>query len=321
MKLGCVMMDIAGTELTAEERQTLSHPHVGSVLLFSRNYQNRDQLQTLIQDIRSVRDPLLIAVDQEGGRVQRFKDDFTLLPPLSDFGMTYVSNAEKALQKAEESAYVMASELVAMGIDISFAPVLDLDYGVSEVIGNRSFHRDPEIVAMLAGRYIDGMNRAGMQATGKHFPGHGAVIADSHHALPIDERPLKDIFEQDMLPFVALKDKLWGVMPAHVRYTAADENTAGFSRFWLQEILREDVEFKGAIISDDLSMAGAAPAGESYLQRAQKALTAGCDILIVANNPDGLQEILSGLEYEMSAESEQRILAGLAFKLLISVKH
>lgn len=312
MKLGCVMMDLEGLELSMEERQTLCHPQVAGVLLFSRNYQDRDQLQGLVQDIRSVRDPLLIAVDQEGGRVQRFKTGFTSLPPLSEFGKIYTSDAGKAIQAAEDSAYTMASELVSIGIDISFAPVLDLDYGVSEIIGNRSFHRDPEVVALLAGAYIEGMKEAGMKATGKHFPGHGAVTADSHIALPVDTRDLKEIFEEDLLPFVALNDDLWGVMPAHIRYTEADEDTAGFSSFWLQEILRQEIGFEGAIISDDLAMAGAAPSGETYLQRAEKALKAGCDMLIVGNNPEGLHEILSGLNYDMPEASEKRLLQGLA---------
>src|SRR5690606_35678075 len=225
-------------------------------------------------------------------RVQRFKEEFTRLPALRDFGITYTANSARALKEAEEKAYIMASELINIGIDISFAPVLDLDYGVSEVIGDRSFHRDPEVVTMLADAYIDGMKRAGMKATGKHFPGHGAVKADSHVALPIDDRDLKDIFEEDLLPFVALKDKLRGIMPAHIRYTKADDNTADFSKFWLKEILRKEIGFEGAIISDDLSMAGAAPAGVSYLQRAEKALGAGCDIIIAVNNQEGLNEIL-----------------------------
>ncbi|MDF3055256.1 MAG: beta-N-acetylhexosaminidase [Gammaproteobacteria bacterium] len=311
MKLGCIMMDLIGVELTPDERQTLLHPHIGGVLLFSRNYQNCDQLKALIQEIRRIRDPLLIAVDQEGGRVQRFKEGFTRLPALSELGMAYISDSKKALQQSEEVAYTMASQLLAVGVDISFSPVLDLDYGVSEVIGNRSFHRDPEVVTLLATAYVSGMKKAGMQATGKHFPGHGAVVADSHTDLPIDSRSLSKIFEEDLLPFAALKDMLWGIMPAHVRYVDADDQTAGFSSFWLKEVLREEIGFQGAIISDDLSMAAAAPAGETYLQRAEKSLAAGCDMIIVSNNPAGLREILSGLSYDMPTASEKRLLAGL----------
>jgi beta-N-acetylhexosaminidase len=311
MKLGPVMMDIASVALSPEEHRTLKHPSIGGVLLFSRNYQNRDQLKALIQDIRSIRDPLLIAVDQEGGRVQRFKEGFTRLPAVSELGIVYDSDPDKALNQAEEMGYTMASELAAVNIDISFAPVLDLDYALSQVIGDRSFHRSPEIVSLLAGAYIRGMNKAGMQATGKHFPGHGAVAEDSHVALPIDTRSLVEIVETDLRPFAALSNQLWGIMPAHVRYTEVDEQTAGFSSIWLQEILRRKIGFQGAIISDDLSMVGASPFGEtSCLQRAEKALVAGCDMVIVANHAGGLQEILLGLSYEMTDVSEKRLLAG-----------
>jgi beta-N-acetylhexosaminidase len=289
----------------------LLHPHVGGIILFSRNYQDRDQLYRLVEDIRSLRDPLLIAVDQEGGRVQRFKEGFTRLPALAELGQLYDIHPTSALERIQEVGYLMASELIAVGIDLSFAPVLDLNHGLSGVIGDRSFHRDPEVVVLLASAYIASMQKAGMKATGKHFPGHGGVVGDSHTSLPIDERTVECILQEDMLPFIALKDVLWGIMPAYVRYIQADQETAVFSSFWLQEILREEVGFQGAIISDDLSMAGAAPSGETYLQRAEKALTAGCDMLIVANNPSGVSEVLSGLSYEISANSQRRLMAGL----------
>lgn len=309
MRIGPVMMDISGIELTLEESQQLVHPLVGGVILFKRNYQNKEQLRRLIAHIRSIRDPLLITVDQEGGRVQRFRGEFSDLPPLASFGQLYQQNPGHALEQAQQSGYLMATEIQSVGIDMSLAPVLDIDRGVSTIIGDRSFADQAQQVIELARAYIKGMREAGMVATGKHFPGHGAVAADSHLCLPEDPREFDLIFAEDIQPFLQLKDQLWGIMPAHIRYTAIDETPAGFSTFWLQTILRQKIGFDGVIISDDLSMAGAEGQG-SYLERAQKALAAGCDMIIICNQPQGRAEILAGLSYTLSPESEKRILNG-----------
>lgn len=310
MRIGPVMMDIAGTQLTVQECQQLTHPLVGGVILFKRNYQDYSQLCQLVEQIRSLRNPLLIAVDQEGGRVQRFRDGFTSLPPLAHFGQLYEKDAQQALEQARQLAYIMAKEIRAVGIDISLAPVLDVDRGLSSVIGDRSFSQNPAIVIQLACAYITGMREAGMSATGKHFPGHGAVAADSHLCLPEDNRDFEVIFQEDIQTFQQLKDQLWGIMPAHIRYTQVDNLPAGFSSFWLQTILREKIDFQGVIISDDLSMSGAEGQG-GYLNRAQKALAVGCDMIIVCNHAPGLAEILAGLSYSLSDESQARILKGL----------
>jgi beta-N-acetylhexosaminidase len=238
---------------------------------------------------------LLISVDHEGGRVQRFRQDFTRLPPVAAIGQHYHQHPQQALQQAEQTGWLMASELRAVGIDFSFAPVLDLNYGVSEVIGDRSFHRDPKAVTDIARAYIHGMKKAWMSAVGKHFPGHGAVEVDSHLGLPVDKRYFEDMLQADMLPFSQLCQKeLAGIMPAHIVYEQSDEMPAGFSRFWLQEVLRERFGFQGAIISDDLSMEGAAIVG-GPLERAEAALEAGCDMVLVCNNPGSVVEVIDGL--------------------------
>ena len=309
MSLGPIIMDISGLELTAEEAQQLAHPLIGAVLLFKRNYRDRTQLCHLIEAIRSIRDPLLIAVDQEGGRVQRLQQGFTPLPPLAYFGQLYQQNPRHALEQAQQSGYLMANEMAAVGIDLSFAPVLDIDRGISTIIGDRSFSDQMQVVVDLGLAYIRGMRQAGMAATGKHFPGHGAVAADSHLCLPEDTREFDDIFAADIQPFLQLKDQLWSIMPAHIRYTAVDSLPAGFSPFWLQTVLRARLGFDGVIISDDLSMSGAEGQG-SYLERGHKALAAGCDMIIVCNHPQGLTEILADLSYEISPASERRILSG-----------
>jgi beta-N-acetylhexosaminidase len=284
MTLGPVMLDIAGTRLAPEDRELLAHPNVGGVILFSRNYESPAQLQELTREIHALRHPeLVIAVDQEGGRVQRFREGFTPLPPMHMLGRHYELEHDRALQLAETSGWLMAAELRAAGVDLSFAPVLDLDYGLSEIIGDRAFHRDPEVVARLAGRFAAGMRRAGMGAVGKHFPGHGGVVADSHHALPEDRRAYADLLD-DMRPYeLLIGEGLAGVMVAHVVYTRLDRMPAGFSRWWLGTELRIRLRFQGAIFSDDLSMAGAAFAG-SPEQRAALALEAGCDVVLVCND-------------------------------------
>lgn len=298
MSLGPVMLDLRGTTLDEEEREILTHPLVGGVILFSRNFESPEQLTALIADIHALRKPpLLIGVDQEGGRVQRFREGFTRLPAARRFGEIYDHDRRRGKQLAEQAGWVMASELRAAGVDISFAPVLDLDYGISSVIGDRSFHRRPQAVAELAGAVMHGMQRAGMAATGKHFPGHGAVEADSHEALPRDARRLEDILVEDVKPYEAMiANGLAAVMPAHVVYSDVDERTAGFSPFWLGEVLRKRLGFQGVIFSDDLTMEGASVAGD-YVARAEAALGAGCDMVLVCNNPEGARALLRGLDY------------------------
>lgn len=285
MTLGPLMADIDGLELTDEDRALLRHPAVGGVILFSRNYASTGQLSALIDDLHRLRDPhLLVAVDQEGGRVQRFRDEFTHLPPLACLGHIHDSDTDRARHLARVSGWLMASELRAVGIDLSFAPVLDLEFGVSTIIGNRALHKRPEIVAELALAYQAGMHDAGMAATGKHFPGHGAVAADSHVALPLDERSFEDMALWDMVPFRRMIDAgLAAIMMAHVVYPAVDTLPASFSKCWIMDVLRGQFDFNGLVFSDDLSMEGAACIGD-HTTRAQAALEAGCDMVLVCNN-------------------------------------
>ncbi|MGB5426759.1 MAG: beta-N-acetylhexosaminidase [Gammaproteobacteria bacterium] len=285
MTLGPLMADIEGLELTDEDRELLRHPAVGGVILFSRNYASTGQLRALVDALHRLRDPhLLVAVDQEGGRVQRFRDEFTHLPPLACLGSIHDTDADRARHLARVSGWLMASELRAVGIDLSFAPVLDLEFGVSSIIGNRALHKRPEVVAELALAYQAGMHDAGMAATGKHFPGHGAVAADSHLDLPIDERRFEDMAQWDMVPFRRMIDAgLAAIMMAHVVYSAVDKHPASFSRYWIKAILREQLGFNGLVFSDDLSMEGAACIGD-HSARAQAALEAGCDMVLVCNN-------------------------------------
>jgi beta-N-acetylhexosaminidase len=281
------MADIDGLELSDEDRALLRHPAVGGVILFSRNYASIGQLSALVDDLHRLRDPhLLVAVDQEGGRVQRFKDEFTHLPPLACLGNIHDTDKDRARHLARVSGWLMASELRAVGIDLSFAPVLDLECGVSTIIGNRALHRRPEVVAELALAYQAGMHDAGMAATGKHFPGHGAVAADSHVALPVDERRFEDMALWDMLPFRRMIDAgLAAIMMAHVVYPAVDKLPASFSRVWITDVLRGQLNFNGLVFSDDLSMEGAACIGD-HVARAQAALDAGSDMVLVCNNRD-----------------------------------
>jgi beta-N-acetylhexosaminidase len=307
MPLGPVMCDLAGFELTAEEIQRLRHPLVGGVILFGRNYQSPEQLADLTAAIRSTRKELLIAVDHEGGRVQRFRDGFTRLPPMRALGSLWNSNPEKAKKRAQEIGYVLAAELLAHGVDFSFAPVLDIDFGTSGVIGDRAFHRDPAIIAELGIALQQGMNDAGMQTVGKHFPGHGFVRADSHHEIPVDEREFDAINRDDLMPFYKMaRAGMAAVMPAHVIYPQVDAQPAGFSRVWLQDILRKQMQFDGVIFSDDLSMEGASVAG-GVIARAEAALNAGCDMVLVCNAPDAADELLAGLHYKMPAKSAARL--------------
>lgn len=294
MSFGRLMLDVQSTQLTQEEKHYLQHPQVGGVILFSRNIDTPQQVAALTAELRQLNPRLLLAVDQEGGRVQRLKTGFTTLPAMGVLGGLHALNPSVAVESAQLLGRLMASEVLAVGLDFSFAPVLDLDYGVSEVIGDRAFAGQPEVVSLLAGAWIDGMHKAGMAAIGKHFPGHGKVAADSHLALPVDERSLTELQDTCLQPFAALSSQLQGIMPAHVVYPAVDDQPAGFSRFWL-DFLRHELNFQGMIFSDDLSMAGAEIAG-TPVQRAQAALQAGCDQILVCNHPDQALEVLTWLE-------------------------
>jgi beta-N-acetylhexosaminidase len=296
MTLGPLMIDVAGTDLTLEDRDLLAHPLVGGCILFTRNFASIEQLEALVASIRAVRVPsLLVAVDHEGGRVQRFRKDFTVLPPMRTIGREYDIDAAAGRQLARQAGWLLAAELLAVGIDISFAPVVDLDYGVSSVIGDRAFHRDPRAVAELSIAFANGMRDAGMTATAKHFPGHGAVVPDSHVAMPIDRRPLADM-EDDIYPYRRLIDNgLASIMAAHVVFAEVDPLPAGFSRKWLQDELRGRLGFDGAIFSDDLSMAGAGVVGDMP-ERVRAALKAGCDIVPVCNNRQGVLQVIESLQ-------------------------
>ncbi len=282
------MIDIAGTELTDIERQRLCHPLVGGLILFSRNYASPEQLSSLTAEVHALRStPLLIAIDHEGGRVQRCREGFTRLPAMRSLGELWDRDASKAIEAATLIGYVLASELRQCGVDLSFTPVLDVDWGRSAVVGSRSFHRDPEVIVALAEQLIAGLRQAGMRACGKHFPGHGWAEADSHLMLPIDDRPLAEI-ERDMWPFRKLA--LDAIMPAHVVYSQVDSRTAGFSPVWLKK-LREELGFDGLIFSDDLSMEGASVVGD-VVARVSAAWNAGCDMLLVCNAPDKAADVL-----------------------------
>lgn len=288
-----LMMDLAGLSVSEEEAALLQHQQVGGIILFSRNFSNKAQLIELVKSVREIRADLLIAVDHEGGRVQRFREEFTLIPAMGDILPVAKGDMVLAQRWSRELGFLMAIELVACDIDLSFAPVLDVN-GVSDVIGKRSFSAKPEEVGLLAESFIEGMNQAGMAAVGKHFPGHGSVKADTHVAMAEDNRSKDEIFNFDMQPFKQLmaKKQLNGVMPAHVVYKQVDPNPAGFSSYWLQDILRQELAFDGVIFSDDLGMKGASFAGD-YLGRAQAALSAGCDMILVCNDPEGVKTLLS----------------------------
>lgn len=308
MSLGPVMLDLEGLELTPEERELLRHPQTGGVILFARNYADPGQLKALTQSIHALRSPHpVIAVDQEGGRVQRFRDGFTRLPPPAALGALYDRDQTKGLTAAAGLGWLMAVEVLRHGLDISFAPVLDLDHGVSGVIGDRAFHRDAEIVARLGRAYIRGMREAGMAATGKHFPGHGAVREDSHTEKPRDPRRLADLMLADILPFERLiAQGLAGIMPAHVVYEAVDSKPAGYSRRWVQEILRRRLDFQGVVFSDDLCMAGA-ELGSCHADRAELALEAGCDMVLVCNHRAAAVEVLESLEGYSNPAAQMRL--------------
>lgn len=314
---GPVMVDVAGLALSPHEQARIAHPLVGGVILFARNFSDRAQLEALTAQIRAARNgPVLIAVDHEGGRVQRFRDDgFTHIPAMRALGQAWdgegdvvgESDAFLAQRLATAAGYVLAAELRACGVDLSFTPVLDLDYGGSRVIGNRALHRDPAIVASLARALNHGLLLAGMANCGKHFPGHGYVEGDSHHEMPVDDRNLETILAEDGAPYSWLGDAVVpSVMPAHVVYSQVDIQPAGFSRRWIQEILRQRLGYDGVVFSDDLTMEAATAVGD-ILARAQAALSAGCDMVLVCNRPDLADDLLARLQAPVDAVSAARI--------------
>lgn len=295
MTPGPLMLDLAGLELTSDEIQLLQHPLVGGVIYFARNFADRSQICALSESIAEVRADLLIAVDQEGGRVQRFRDGYTLFPPMASLGQYYIENEQEGRELLRNAGWLLAAEVIASGVDFSFAPVLDLDDCHCEVIADRSFSNDPLIASEAASHFIAGLHEAGMAVTGKHFPGHGGVVADSHLETPTDSRSLYDLRQRDMVPFSRLLPELDGIMPAHIIFPKVDPHCVGFSKRWLQDILRTELGFDGVIFSDDLSMKGADVAG-GYAAKTRAALDAGCDMVLVCNNREGALETLSYLE-------------------------
>jgi len=298
LPLGPLIIDLKGDlSLSVQDRRRLQSPMVGGVILFSRNFEDRPQLRDLIREIKALRSPELLAtVDQEGGRVQRFRGRFTRLPPAAACGRLYDMDRKAGRQLAHDVGLVMASELIACGLDLSFAPVMDVLRSESRVIGDRAFHSDTEAVHFLADAYISGMHEAGMGAVGKHFPGHGGVGVDSHTCLPEDDRPMADLRDCDLLPYLSLGSKLQGVMLAHVLYKTVNANIPSYSSFWVRDVLREEVGFKGVVFSDDLSMAGAGEA--PLIERCRTALQAGCDLLPVCNDLKAVDRFLHEAEDE-----------------------
>jgi beta-N-acetylhexosaminidase len=292
-----VVVDVLGTVLTDEDRERIRHPAAGAVILFARNYENPDQLKLLTEDIERQREPALpVCVDHEGGRVQRFREGFTAIPPMRTLGKLWDRDRDAAREAATSIGYIVAAELGAHGVDFSFAPVLDLDYGGSSVIGDRALHFDPTAVGALGACLVRGFAQGGVAAVAKHFPGHGYAEADSHVAVPRDERSFKEIARKDIVPYKAVIEAgVAAVMPAHVIYPQVDAEPAGYSKHWLQEVLRGKLGFEGLVFSDDLSMEGAAVAGGPP-ERARAAIGAGCDMVLLCNNPKGLDELLESLK-------------------------
>ncbi len=308
MSHGPLMFDVEGLSLSADDRERLAHPMAGGIILFARNYQSPEQVRGLIEDIhRAGSRSLLIAVDQEGGRVQRFRQGFTELPAACGFGKLYSRNHQKARRAAHETGWLMAAELRTVGVDFSFAPVLDLKTNISKVIGDRAFSSKARVIGELAYAWVAGARQAGMPSVAKHFPGHGCVEADSHHELPIDNRSFSNIWDNDLIPFHHLiENGLEGMMPAHVIYSSCDSKPAGYSRFWIQEVLRKRLGYKGCIFSDDLSMAAADVAG-GYQERARAALDAGCDMVLVCNNQQAAGQVLDELKDYQDPVAQTRL--------------
>lgn len=302
------MLGLSGLELSAEEKDILRHPLVGGVILFTRNYHSPEQITDLIHAVHILRQPsLLVAVDQEGGRVQRFRTGFTALPAPRRLGEAYERSPTYAKDMAAVTGWLMAAELRAVGVDFSFAPVLDLDRGISQIIGDRAFHYNPDVVVELALAHIKGVQKAGMEAVGKHFPGHGGVVADSHLELPLDERPPAVIFNEDRVVFDrVIRCGIAAIMASHVVYSQVDDQPAGFSSYWLKKILRQNLGFRGAIISDDLDMMAAGAVGV-HVERAQAALTAGCDMLLACNDRQGAIAILDNIHDPIDPLAQGRL--------------
>ncbi|MFV8782463.1 beta-N-acetylhexosaminidase [Microbulbifer sp. SA54] len=302
-QIGPVMIDVEGLVLSDEDRELLQHPLVGGLIFFARNYRDRAQLEALVGEIRAVRPEILLAVDQEGGRVQRFRDEFTRIPSMQAL------SAQADAQRLRDVGWLLAAELLAVGVDFSFAPVLDADDDFCRIVGDRSFACDPLQLFEKARPFMAGMHEAGMATTGKHFPGHGQVREDSHEELPVDQRALEEVLATDCQPFAQgiAAGELEAIMPAHIRFAQVDERSVGFSRFWLQDILRGRLGFDGVIFSDDLTMEGAGAAG-GYSERIRAAMAAGCDMGVVCNNREGAKQVLAALEgFEPDPESSRRL--------------
>ena len=301
-----MVVDVLGATLTDEDRQRIRHPAAGAVILFARNYENPEQLAQLTADIERQREPALpVCVDHEGGRVQRFREGFTAIPPMRALGKLWDRDRDAAKEAATSIGYVIAAKLGAHGVDFSFSPVLDLDYGGSSVIGDRALHFDPAAVGALGACLVKGLAQGGVAAVAKHFPGHGYAAADSHVAVPRDERTFKQIARKDIAPYKpVIEAGLAAVMPAHVIYSEVDSQPAGYSAHWLREVLRKQLGFEGIVFSDDLSMEGAAVAGGPP-ERARAALAAGCDMVLLCNNPAGLDELLESLKEVQLAQPER----------------
>ena len=301
---GRLMLDLAGTSVAEDEQALLQNPQVGGVILFARNVESRQQVEALVAQIRSLAPHLLIAVDQEGGRVRRFREGFSPLPAMQQLGDLCVRDTDAGLALSRDTGWLMAAEVIACGLDISFAPVLDVDRDTSSIIGDRAFSDQPQLVTDVAAAFIEGMNQAGMAATGKHFPGHGGIFADSHIEAPVDQRDWQQLWQHDLQPFVALSSNLGGIMPAHITFPNIDPDSVGFSGFWLREILRDKLGFEGVIFSDDLAMKGADVAG-GYQRKAELALKAGCDMILVCNDRSGALEVLDYMTEQNISGSER----------------
>ncbi len=304
----CLMVDIEGLNLSPDDIRRIKHPVVGGLIFFARNYKDKEQLRDLVFEVRNIRNDLLIAVDHEGGRVQRFRDAFTLIPDMDFIGQLYDQDKNKAKKVAQSVGWIIAKELGGLGIDFSFTPVLDINYGSSSVIGNRSFHRNIEPIIFLSSALHEGLNFGGMQGVGKHFPGHGYIKADTHLEKAIDSRSFEEIRTHDIKTFEALiQVGLLGIMPSHVIYSACDSNPAGLSDFWLKSTLRDKLKFQGAIFSDDMSMNAAVSCADNICNRVTMALSAGCDMVLVCNSPKDVDLLLENLAWLTSGQSVTRL--------------
>lgn len=304
MNKASIMLDIEGFSLSIEDRALIKSKHVGGIILFSRNFESREQLIDLCFEIKSIKPEILIATDQEGGRVQRFKEGFSIIPSMQRLGDLVAHDVEGGLSLCRRVGWLMASEMIATGIDISFAPVLDLDKDTSSVIGDRSFSEQIDIVISSAKAFIFGMAEAGMASTGKHFPGHGGIEEDSHLVTPIDNRSLSDLESNDLIPYRELVEVLDGIMTAHITFPKIDASVVSFSSEWIQTVLRENLNFQGMVFSDDLTMKGADTAG-NYTNKAKLSVNAGCDMILICNDRDGAKEILKFFEENNIPKSEK----------------